>query len=87
MRSSFATVTRPQPLLIVVALAVAAGGCGSSSSGKIARTQTANLGWHENCGTRTNPLPIETRRLVIGKGVWRVDLSFRNRTSVTLFIL
>lgn len=72
--------------LVGVGLALATAGCGSTSSGKVARPQTANLGWHENCGTRTDPLPISTRRLVVGKGVWRVDLSFQNRTRVTLFI-
>jgi hypothetical protein len=65
---------------------LAAGGCGSSSSGNVARAQTVSLGWHENCGTRADPLPIATSRLVVGKGVWRVFLSFRNLTRVTLFI-
>ena len=72
--------------LFAAAVALVAGGCGSSSSGEVARAQTASLGWHENCGTRADPLPIATQRLVVGKGVWRVSLSFRNRTRVTLFI-
>jgi hypothetical protein len=77
---------RPRTLLVVAGLVLAAGGCGSGSSGKVANPQTLSLGWHENCGTGADPLPIATRRLVVGKGVWRVDLSFRNRSSVTLFI-
>jgi hypothetical protein len=79
-------MVRAKTLLVAAGLALAAGGCGSTSSAKVARPQTASLGWRENCGTRTNPLPISTRRLVVGKGVWRVDLSFQNRTSVTLFV-
>jgi hypothetical protein len=61
--------------------------CGSNGSGTVARPQTANLNWHENCGTSADPIPISTRRLVVGKGVWRVALSFRNRTRVTLFVM
>jgi hypothetical protein len=79
-------MVRAAALLIVAGVALAAGACGSTSSGKVARPQTASLGWHENCGTRSDSLPIATRRLIVGKGVWRVDLSFRNRTRVTLFI-
>ena len=77
---------RPRSLSVAVGLLLAAGGCGSSSSGKVARPQTASLGWHENCGTRADPIPITTRRLVVEKGIWRVSLSFLNRTRVTLFI-
>ena len=61
--------------------------CGSNGSGTVARPQTANLNWHENCGTRADPIPIATHRLVVEKGIWRVTLSFRNRTRVTLFIM
>ena len=77
---------RPSSLWVAVGLLLVVGGCGTSSSGKVARRQTLSLGWHENCVTGADPLPIATRRLVVGKGVWRVDLSFRNRSSVTLFI-
>jgi hypothetical protein len=79
-------MARLQAFAIIVAFAVAAGGCGSSSSGRIARSQTVDLGWHENCGTRADPIPIVTRRLVVGEGVWRVALSFQNRTRTTLSI-
>jgi hypothetical protein len=74
------------PVLVVVALALPMSGCGSSSSGTVARPQTVKLDWHENCGTRADPIPIATRSLVVEKGVWRVALSFRNRTRITLFI-
>lgn len=78
---------RAWPFFIGVGLILLACGCGSSGSGTVARPQTAKLNWHENCGTRADPIPISTRRLVVGKGVWRVALSFRNRTHVTLFIM
>jgi hypothetical protein len=68
------------------ALAVAAG-CDSSSPARWARPQVAELRWHENCGTRADPLPIETQRLVVGRRRWRVELSFRNETGVTLSVL
>ena len=70
-----------------VGAALFVGGCGSNGSGTVARPQTANLNWHANCGTRADPIPIATRRLVVEKGVWRVGLSFRNRTRLTLFIV
>jgi hypothetical protein len=62
-------------------------GCGSSSTGRVAAPQAVTLNWHENCGTRAEPIPIATRRIVVEKGVWRVALSFRNRTHVTFFIV
>lgn len=52
----------------------------------VAAPQTVTLGWHENCGTRADPIPITTRQLEVRKGVWRVALSFHNRTRVTLFV-
>jgi hypothetical protein len=73
-----------------VLVAVAAGllvGCGTTASARVARPQIVNLTWHENCGTRASPLRIKTRRLTVGPRRWRVDLSFRNETSVTLFVL
>lgn len=79
MRPAFVT-------LGAAALAVAAG-CDSSSPARWARPQVAELRWHENCGTRADPLPIETRRLVVGRRAWRVELSFRNETGVTLSVL
>jgi hypothetical protein len=72
---------------LAVGLALVVGGCGSKDSGSVARPQSANLNWHENCGTRADPIPIATRRIVVERGVWRVRLSFRNRTRVTLFIV
>jgi hypothetical protein len=78
---------RAWPVFISAGLILLACGCGSGSSGNFARPQTANLNWHENCGTRADPIPIATRRLVVAKGVWRVALSFRNRTRVTLFVM
>jgi len=72
---------------LAVGLALFPGGSGSNGSGTVARPQTANLNWHENCGTRADPIPIATRRLVVEQGIWRVGLSFRNRTRVTLFIV
>ena len=76
------------PALGVVAL-LASGGCGTgvSGSGLSARPQIVNLDWHENCGTRADPLPITTRRLIVRKRGWRVDLSFRNETRVTLGVI
>jgi hypothetical protein len=68
------------------ALAIAAG-CGSSAPARWARPQVVQLGWHENCGTRANPIPIRTRRLVVGQRRWLVELAFRNETSSTLGVL
>ena len=62
-------------------------GCGSTETGRTAQPQVLRLGWHENCGTRANPLPIETHRLAVGERRWRVELSFRNETGVTLFVM
>lgn len=52
----------------------------------MARSQVVKLDWHENCGTRANPIPIATRRLIVRDGRWRVDLSFRNETHVTFAV-
>jgi hypothetical protein len=79
-------IIRFASFFLAVGLVLFVGGCGSDGSGTLARPQTANLNWHENCGTRADPIPIATRRLVVEQGVWRVALSFRNRTRVTLFI-
>jgi hypothetical protein len=78
---------RARRFFIAAGLILLTSGCGSDSSGDVARPQTANLNWRENCGTRADPIPISTRRLVVEKGVWRVALSFRNRTRVTLFVI
>ena len=67
--------------------ALVLGGCGSGSSSKIAAPQSLRLGWHENCGTRTDRLPITTHRLVVGNGRWRVELSFRNEMHVPLNVV
>lgn len=75
-------------LATALPLALAAAGCGGGGSpGSWARPQVVKLGWHENCGTGRRPLPISTSRLVVGKRRWRVDLSFRNRTGLTLEIV
>jgi hypothetical protein len=74
-------------LFCLAGFVLLASGCGARSSGAVARPQIAHLNWHENCGTRVDPIPIATRRLVVEKGVWRVALSFRNRTRATLFIV
>jgi hypothetical protein len=66
---------------------LALGGCASGPSSKIAPPQVVRLGWHENCGTRADRFPITTRRLVVGKGRWRVDLSFRNEMGVPLSVV
>ncbi len=69
-------------------LALAAAGCGGNGPpGRWARPQVMKLGWHENCGTGKRPLPIATRRLVVGRRRWQVDLSFRNETGLTLEIV
>jgi hypothetical protein len=68
-------------------LAFVATGCGSSSEATWARPQVLHLGWRENCGTRVNPVPISTRRLVVGPRRWVVELAFRNETSTTLGVL
>ena len=54
---------------------------------RVAGPQVLRLGWHENCATKAQPLPIETRRLVVEKGRWRVDLSFRNEMGVPLSVV
>ena len=62
--------------------------CGTTTPRtRVARPQVLELGWHENCGTATHAIPIETRRLVVGKLWWRVELAFRNRTGVTLLVI
>jgi hypothetical protein len=33
--------------------------------GKVARPQTANLHWHENCGTRADPIPIARNERIL----------------------
>lgn len=66
---------------------LALGGCGSGPPSKIAAPQVVQLGWHENCGTRADRLPITTRRLVVGKGRWRVELAFRNDMHVPLSVV
>jgi hypothetical protein len=53
----------------------------------VAGPQVVRLGWHENCGTKVDRLPITTRRLVVEKGRWRVDLSFRNEMGVPLSVV
>jgi hypothetical protein len=61
--------------------------CGETTPpAPVARPQVLELGWHENCGTRTHPVPIETRRLVVGKLRWKVELAFGNETGVTLSV-
>jgi hypothetical protein len=79
MRAVFVTV-------VAAALAIAAG-CDSSAPARWARPQVVQLGWHENCGTRANPIPIRTRRLVVEQRRWLVELAFRNETSSTLGVL
>jgi hypothetical protein len=62
--------------------------CGTTTRpSRVARPQLLKLGWHENCGTPTHAIPIETRRLVVEKHRWRVELAFRNRTGVTLLVV
>lgn len=74
------------PIPCVALLVVTA--CGSTTPpGRVAREQVLELGWHENCGTRTHSIPIETRRLVVGKRRWLVELAFRNGTGVTLAVV
>jgi hypothetical protein len=81
------TMARLWALLIVAGVTLVASGCGSAqSAGKVARPQALELKWRENCGTRADPIPIGTRSIVVDKGAWRVALSFRNRTRVTLLI-
>jgi hypothetical protein len=72
---------------VVLGLALVVTGCGSSSPQRWARPQSVRLGWHENCGTRARPLPVETRRLTVGERRWRVELSFRNETGITLGVV
>ena len=72
---------------IVLALAFLAAGCDASATARWARPQVLHLGWHENCGTRANPVPISTRRLVVGPRRWLVELAFSNETSATLGVL
>jgi hypothetical protein len=72
---------------VVLGLALVAAGCGSSSPQGWARPQSVRLDWHENCGTRARPLPVETRRLAVGERRWRVALSFRNGTGITLGVV
>lgn len=62
-------------------------GCDSAQPQRWAQPQAVRLGWHENCGTRARPLPVETRQLVVGRRRWRVELSFRNESGLTLGVL
>jgi len=68
-------------------LLLAAGGCGAAARVPVAPPQTQKLDWHENCGTHADRIPITTHRLVVRRGRWRVDLSFRNQTRVGLNII
>lgn len=74
-------------LLGIAVPALLATACGGSASARWARPQVIDLDWHENCGTHANPLPIATRRLTVRGRRWRVDISFRNETGVTLKII
>jgi hypothetical protein len=72
----------------LLALALVASGCGSSAAApRWAAPQTVRLGWHENCGTATRPLPVETRRVAVGERRWRVELALRNETGATLGVI
>ena len=66
---------------------LAAAACGETERAFVAREQVRSLGWHENCGTHDDALPIETRRIAVRGGRWRVSLAFRNETSVTLSVV
>jgi hypothetical protein len=68
-------------------VALGAVGCSTAEPGRVARPQVRRLDWRENCGTHANPIPIATHRLVVRKGRWRVDLSFRNETRVALSVI
>jgi hypothetical protein len=68
-------------------LLLTAAGCGNADRTPAASAQSVSLDWHENCGTRQNALPITTRRLVVSPQRWRVELAFRNETSVALTIV
>jgi hypothetical protein len=74
-------------LALVALFGLAATGCGTHDSGRPAHPQTVRLDWHENCGTRADPIPITTRRLVVHKHRWLVELSFRNETRVALGVI
>src|SRR5437764_10657741 len=74
-------------VLALVALSGLVAACGSHESAHPAQPQTADLRWHENCGTREERFPISTRRLVVGKGRWQVELAFRNETHATLTVM
>jgi hypothetical protein len=66
---------------------VAAAGCGTTVSAPLARPQTVALDWRENCGTRADPILITTRTVIVRERRWRVELSFRNGTRVTLGVI
>lgn len=73
--------------LLLLALALVVVGCDSSAPQRPARPQALRLGWHENCGTAARPLTVSTRRLTVAERRWRVELSFRNETGVTLGVV
>lgn len=72
---------------VVLGLALAAAGCGSSAPQRWAPPQSVRLDWHENCGTPARPLPVETRRLDVGAHRWRVAVAFRNETGIALGVV
>jgi hypothetical protein len=79
---------RPGATVAVWLLLGVASACGSESPHQAAaRSQVVALDWRENCGTREDALPIETRRLAVRRDRWSVELAFRNETSVTLTIV
>jgi hypothetical protein len=77
----------PLCLLAALVLGLTAAGCGTGDSGRVAGPQVRKLDWHENCGTRAQRIPITTGRLIVHSGRWRVDLAFRNETSVSLSVI
>jgi hypothetical protein len=74
-----------------VVLALAAAGCGADAVEEPgvppSGGQTVTLRWTENCGTRTSPLLIRTRRVVADRSRWTITLSVTNRTGVPLRIV
>ena len=70
---------------LTVACAVVAA-CGETARVEWARPQTIAFASGSDCGTAPHRLAITVRRLVVGRGSWRVDATIVNRTGAPVAV-